>query len=624
MLYLPEDYEKYSVCEKVETMKKDYVKQNCHFDECEPFSEGHLKWMNPSEKYEKCEPVNSNFYYTLKDGILSMNKDISKEVTCKYKCHFARGVHNIYEGPEVTLNGSIVVPCDVFYISCINNKNILVYENVELHIRKIDKLQKGGMEFLNKNFKIPDNMKKYDLSVIVVDSLSRYHALRSFTKTRKVLLNQGGVEMKFLNVIGDNSRPNAAGFLLNKQEVNVTSIYNKSSNMPNDWGFKNPCNTPLDNKTYIYDYFKKMGYATLYGDDWENDTFSWPDCVSFNETNQIHDTLPFQRLHRNGGKLSTLIGERLKEKCFFDSQHLQFHLEQFIQRYEKQPKASLVWHSNLIHENLDKSFAFDETFEKYFLKMEKYYENSFVILASDHGFRREYLNTDSGQYEHKNPYFLIKPPLDLQNNEELMKNLNDNSGKHISQMDVYATFIDILIGGAVTNFSYSKPYNFSNVINDKIKGLSLLRPLPDENRSCFDMYIPHELCLCKPVYVFLEEEYYPSEYKELKKEFIKALNKKLEIDNLKSKCADIYHRKGERFIVRKAVLNDTSLYEVEATTRPGKAMFKAYFDKNFKVINEQIYRTNNYGKQAEICEEKSNNRMYCYCKSIVLLDIFIL
>uniref|UniRef100_A0A0K0F172 Uncharacterized protein n=1 Tax=Strongyloides venezuelensis TaxID=75913 RepID=A0A0K0F172_STRVS len=237
---------------------------------------------------------------------------------------------------------------------------------------------------------------------------------------------------------------------------------------------------------------------------------------------------------------------------------------------------------------------------------------------SDHGHRmNSYSLTEIGRYELKNLYFIITIPEKLRSNEELIKNLKENSKKHISHFDVYATLLDILTNAPKDGFKMLDKQKEFPIKNDTIKGLSLLRPLPNYNRSCYEMYIPPQYCLCKPKFEFLPSSM-TEERAKIEKSFIKALNNKLVLGNLTDKCAEMKLDRSEKFIIKYARGGISKIvYQVDAVTIPGKARYQALMNKNFEVLNNEITRLNVYREQAEVCDKFSSYRIYCYCKILL-------
>uniref|UniRef100_A0A0N5C068 Sulfatase domain-containing protein n=1 Tax=Strongyloides papillosus TaxID=174720 RepID=A0A0N5C068_STREA len=606
-------------CDKIVDAKYR-IKNNdlsCDFNECKPWPKDYILWFNRKKKSPPCKPVNKNLYYYIKDDMIFVRDEVKSKINCNYTCYSKRNYEKLDIAKNVTINGKAILECDVPWVKCYNEENEKVYENIELVLKKLNATFEERRDFLKPGYSLPNDVKKYSFHVIVIDSLSYYNALRALNKTRSVLLKHGGIEMKYLNIQGENSMPNAYGFLLNKFKDNVEDNSFGRPTKINDWGLEDPCYVPLDNTTFIFDYYKKMGYLTLYADDFFLETFEWPDCVGFTTEYTHHSTRVRQLFNSNDTK--KIIRGDFKNKCYLFGQDLFKYHEDFLQRYSNQPTASLTWQTNLVHSDIDNIFEQDEYLSEYFERNSKYYKDSFLIIMADHGFRLgRFMNTEIGRYEYLNPYLLIKPPADLLENEELIGNLKANSIKHISHLDLYATFLDILTEGPKNNFTNLKPYDLSNVVNDKIKGLSLLRPLPDENRSCYDMNIPSRYCLCQPKYTKLVRRQSTEIFRKLEEVFIKDINKQLEHDNLKEICSQLTLQNDVKdyFVVQSSEGKNTMLYEVNAITKPGQGSFRAYYNQNFTLLDD-IIRTNMYKGQADVCGKPSKYTKFCYCKILL-------
>uniref|UniRef100_A0A0N5BUQ1 Sulfatase domain-containing protein n=1 Tax=Strongyloides papillosus TaxID=174720 RepID=A0A0N5BUQ1_STREA len=509
--------------------------------------------------------------------------------------------------------------CDIFHFRCYNRSNVIIYDDVYFHINKLSKIPKESTPFLKENFSIPKNNKLYDVHIYVIDSLSYYHALRALPKTRKYLKeNFNGVEMEFLNSIGENSRPNAYGILLNKQNMDVNDFFSSKKEKKNDFGDMESCGVSLDNKTFILDYYRKMGYVTLFAEDYEfGGVFSYINCVGFKKEPSHHTLKPFQILSTQI-ELGKVVENKLKKECYHHGFHIMDYLSDFLQKYKSNSKMTLIWHSNILHDEINPIFAADEIFYNFFKKNEKHYKNSFSILMGDHGYRMNpFFWSDIGRFEEKNPYFIITIPGELKYNAQLMKNLNENSKKHSSHFDVYATLLDILTNAPKDGFKMLDKQKEFPIKNDTIKGLSLLRPLPNYNRSCYDMFIPPQYCLCKPKFELLPYSM-AKERTKIKKSFIKALNNKLVLGNLTDKCAEMKLDESEKFIVKFASDGGSKIvYQVNAVTIPGKTRYQAMMNKNFEILNNQITRLDVYREQTEPCENSTFFRIYCYCKILL-------
>uniref|UniRef100_A0A0K0ERP2 Sulfatase N-terminal domain-containing protein n=2 Tax=Strongyloides stercoralis TaxID=6248 RepID=A0A0K0ERP2_STRER len=596
-----------------------YNDDECTIKSYNPWSKNIFQWINIKKKLKRCNRIYKNNYYNLENGVLSLKKNISKNITCFYYCHYPFNDRKMKDGNIFEVKKPIILDCDIFTFYCKNNKNQKIFLDFIFHINRGVQYKNIPITFLNSQYKIKEETTKYDVHIYVIDSLSYYNALRSLQNTRQLLLNKlNGIEMKFLNINGENSRPNAYSFLLNKNSYNVTDAFGNKPQIINDFHPLNPCNHPLNISTYIVNYYKQMGYITLNAEDYHFfGMFNYFSCVGIDKNLYHHSFRPYQLLRSRYIK-DNFYNNRKKEKCFINGLEILEFLEEFLKKNTSQPKFSLIWNSFLIHDNMNNLFDGDDKIYSFYLKNLEKFNNSFTILMGDHGYRlNNFQKSDIGFHEHKNPYFMITIPYNLRNNAKLINNLKINSEKHISFLDVYATLLDILTEGRNNNFINLKPYDLSNVVNDKIKGKSLIRPLPDKPRSCYEMYIPIQYCLCQLNFKYLPQSN-KKEYDMLKEAFIYQLNKKIIIGNLTNICEKMFLDNNETFFVRKVTnKNGKALYQVEAVTLPGKAMYRAMFNEKIQLIGNDIIRLNQYKHQAEVCEKKSEYRKFCYCKKLL-------
>uniref|UniRef100_A0A0N5CE31 DUF1919 domain-containing protein n=1 Tax=Strongyloides papillosus TaxID=174720 RepID=A0A0N5CE31_STREA len=232
----------------------------------------------PQKQFEKCKKIHDNKYYTLIDGVITVTR---KDLLCFYGCKYPKNDFKITFGPYIYINKPFKLDCDIFHFRCYNTSNAVIFDDVHFHVKKLSKIPKESTNFLKEDFSIPINNKRYDVHVYVIDSLSYYHALRALPKTRKFLKEKfNGVEMEYLNVIGGNSRPNAYGFLLNKQNMDVDDFFSYEKTKKNDFGDLDSCEVALDNQTFIQEYYRKMGYVTLSAEDYDSGgVFSYLNCV---------------------------------------------------------------------------------------------------------------------------------------------------------------------------------------------------------------------------------------------------------------------------------------------------------------------------------------------------------
>uniref|UniRef100_A0AAF5DPA4 Sulfatase N-terminal domain-containing protein n=1 Tax=Strongyloides stercoralis TaxID=6248 RepID=A0AAF5DPA4_STRER len=560
------------------------------------FSDNYLKYVDDFN-VSKINEINNNYciykyrndFYHLQDGLLFVK---SKNIKCKYRCKIPDGDKNITNTYFIDIIDIALLPCDIFEIICndtINNKTLYDYN---FHIRRVVTKNMYLSNILKNKYKPHELSKQYDVILYIVNFLSNYHAHRALNKTRKYLLNNfNGFEMNYLNVQGNDSRSNIYGLLLNKQNNNVTDQFENKKIKINDWFTKSACNEYLEVNTYLPYLYKSMGYVTLLADDSENGgIFNFPNCQGFKKNVVHHYFRPFQNFFHDKNIKKFLL-KKFEKQCQSHGFHIMEYFEKFLIRYKYNVKMAVLWQTTPMKNNMKDIFYYDHLFEEFFDNQSEYINNSFLFFLGDYGYgNSNYSKTFKNSFEYKNPYFFISVPYDLRQNKELIKNLKDNSNKHISFMDIYATLLDILTEGRRDKYQNFGYYNLSNTVNFNIKGSSLFRPIfSNNNRSCYDMYIPKHNCFCKILYEKLPKSFV-NEYYKLKQAFITVLNKKIKNINVNKNIKKILI--NEKFFEAKIAMspNEDILYQVDSVTIPGNKKFRAFFNKEFELVNNEIIK----------------------------------
>nr|CDJ95572.1 Protein of unknown function DUF229 domain containing protein [Haemonchus contortus] len=106
-----------------------------------------------------------------------------------------------------------------------------------------------------------ENSTKPDVYVLIIDSASSFMVKRSLPKTLEYLREtMGGVQMEFLNKVGDNSRPNGFPLAFGKSiEGGNRDLVGLSPLVP-DWNDAEICSKYLDEYPYYLQQFKDNGY----------------------------------------------------------------------------------------------------------------------------------------------------------------------------------------------------------------------------------------------------------------------------------------------------------------------------------------------------------------------------
>uniref|UniRef100_A0AC35TG89 Sulfatase domain-containing protein n=1 Tax=Rhabditophanes sp. KR3021 TaxID=114890 RepID=A0AC35TG89_9BILA len=566
-----------------------------------------LKYTEPVCKYNY-----TNEYVIFEKGNLTLHP-LNKNSNCKYQCSIK------VRDSKIKLLGWINIQnespdCDTFEVKCENKSNYqVVFEDLFIQIKKLDKIPQRKATFLKSNYTLNADGHNYSVHIIIIDSLSSSHLVRGLPKTRDILLEKyKAVELKQVNVVGENSFPNAMGLFMNRQSFAVDDKLQNRPSIPGD--YSNACKAQKELSFFMPNQYLESGYVTMSSDDWPESAICYDNCRGFDDLYEHHSSEPFVRLKDTNKVYKDSFDQKCKK-----SHHFQLnYLEEFINKYQNRKRFSYTWSDDLIHDSINNIFAADVDYAKFFTDNQKALENSFIFFGGDHGHRMStFGGTTLGQYEKLNPALFVAVPKKLRENKELMKNLKDNSMKHVSHFDTYATLLDINTEADRTNFKNLATFNFSTIVKDTIKGLSLFRPIDDKKRDCYTMRITGIYCLYQHLFQDLTVNV-TGITKELKSAFVKELNLKIQNNNLTEKCSEMTLNEEKPFKIKFIInTNKTFVYNIVGFTLPGNANYRGYFNEDMSLSESDFFRIDSYREQAEVCERMSPFRKYCYCKSLL-------
>uniref|UniRef100_A0A0N4ZB68 Sulfatase domain-containing protein n=1 Tax=Parastrongyloides trichosuri TaxID=131310 RepID=A0A0N4ZB68_PARTI len=593
-------------------------------------------------KPKECIANFNNNYVSFKNGILNYKNKNDKFVKCDYQCNYHKNDYELVTGEWKDIEDEKPF-CDVFEVYCKDfSTNKTVFRDIYLQVSDHKQTFQDKVTFMEDSYKKEPIKYEYNVHLVIIDSISYFNALRGLPKTLKYLQKEyNGTLFKYLNKVGLNSLPNANAFLLNTRVPRLVD-YQKSRNTKQSeyWGTgASYCNSYLDNKPFIVKYFRELNFTILNGEEAVVTAFNWPNCLGFKETIAHHTTRPYElRLHNKNYTRNGLFLKNFKKKCEKDYDYQLNYLSKFMEKYNKTRHLTYTWLTNIAHDKLTGFFHLDDYFTEFFTNNKKYFDNGFLIFMADHGFRvGGFRNTKQGEFEDANPFLLIAPPKALRSNDsEVMKNLKENSEKHISHFDIYTTLVDIATEGSKRHFKNMTPFNFTKILkNNKMKGLSLLRNI-NVTRDCYNMEITSEYCMCQIQFreynsvvskKLLKRETNDKNFNSsiipqfLKKIFVNELNRQLKIGKLEDDCTMLMENPKGLFTLEYALNeNNLLLFKVKQQVLP-RGIFEAIFDENGKLITEDINRVDRYGPYAEICVPRHPYRKFCYCKSLLKKSI---
>uniref|UniRef100_A0A914Y6D9 Uncharacterized protein n=1 Tax=Panagrolaimus superbus TaxID=310955 RepID=A0A914Y6D9_9BILA len=201
---------------------------------------------------------------------------------CHYRCIFPDGDHNIVYGSWIKVINGTKPECDVIEVECrlfAKNEVEVFYQYLHAQIyRNTTKIPSPSL---------PKPPEKYDVHIIILDSVGRTQFIRSMPKTIHLLREYyEAVPFRYLNKIGLNSRPNGFAFLMGKTAYQIPkSLFSRgySSDYPEE-----VCKMAVDNDQFIGFRYQDAGYVTMMSEDWANGEFTWPNCRGFQKTPMDH------------------------------------------------------------------------------------------------------------------------------------------------------------------------------------------------------------------------------------------------------------------------------------------------------------------------------------------------
>ncbi|VDM93077.1 unnamed protein product, partial [Litomosoides sigmodontis] len=292
--------------------------------------------------------------------------------------------------------------------------------------------------------------------ILVLDSTSASSGTRTIVKTGQVLRQfYDATTFYYHNKVGLNSRPNAFAMFSGARisELDERHFPGKSKSE-----YPNSCKKGLKrNETVTYD-FVDQNYASIIAEDWVG-TFNWPNCKGYGEPPTDH--------HGGAMILRTTSNRIPKDKEIFNNHFYMGECQEpyhkvmdyagkFLHEYHGISKFAMIWLTLTSHDSASGLYRTDA------MALPKY----------------------------------------LRSNKQLILNLKQNSRRHTSQFDFYATLYDIARYARKDNFQKWDEHDFREefgAVRGGIRAKSMLRPILYD-RTCEEMEIPDEYCICERIW----------------------------------------------------------------------------------------------------------------------------
>ena len=454
-------------------------------------------------------------------------------------------------------------------------------------------------KFLNRKSKSDNETDKYNILMIGIDAVSRLNFIRQMPKSYKYLLNRlKAIEMNGYNKIADNTFPNLMAVL-----SGLTVEQMKSTCWKND-------DDVFDKCPFLWNEYQKRGYVTAFAEDSSNmglfqfgkkgfksspTDFYW---TTMNHVSNEQIGFNYQ------GNSNQCLGTRLSYQVLWN------YLLKFVETSKlislsKVPFFALFWLTSITHDYLNYPHLIDDDFLTVLKRLKNLhtFENSIVIVLSDHGIRwGEYRSTFNGFLEERLPFLYFILPKSFP--KHLKSILKKNSKRLTTPFDLYHTFKDVL--------------SVNSNLNGFENGQSLFKVVP-ENRTCASANINDHWCTCQTLDPISIHDNVTSN---ISYSMINELNSYLKNSTL---CAQLsldrvisVMKKTQHTSQKETLTYLYNDYLISLSALPSLAIFEAtyrhYLLNNTYQLVGSISRLNMYGTQSH-CVNNYTLKLYCFCVS---------
>ena len=319
---------------------------------------------------------------------------------------------------------------------------------------------------------ISGNNMRPNVLLILLDPISRSHFDRSMPQTTATLAALNFIRFKRYTAVGPNSGPNQAA-LYSGTTLKKRNQLHKNLKGEDSW---------------LWDRLRAAGYVTLKGED---SCIENSNMMQSLEPNTTHGSALQGLFCFSSFSRPNCIGPDLASSILFEYGY------QFMFTYEKLRRSTnreLRWASFMhfvdSHEDtMLLSAALDPGLSKFLRKLdsEAYFENSVVIVSSDHGLHYgPNFASWKGRKEATEPILYIHIPDSLRHVVDIDV-VKSNSHLWTTPFDLHETLL------VLTQTS-------SNRKGSSRRGLTLTEHLPESRKGCETTsdLIPHAYCNLKP------------------------------------------------------------------------------------------------------------------------------
>lgn len=585
--------------------------EGCSIPAMKPFDESVKKFISYPTDLAPCPDTNHSFLLNNKTHIWINNIEMQYYnatdpdlISCNYKpFHRPNKIENVVStyvddrveyGDTITFTSTIQVKDEFVKVTC-SYQGKDIFENFFIFAPEKELV-------LYDNAKaVPKNKSAYNVLVIGIDNVSRLNFYRTMPKTLSYIKGKGAIELLGYNKIADNSFPNIVALLLGYTETELNMICQPYRHVTFDY-----C-------PFVWHWFKEAGYYTAFGEDSNYaGTFNYllNGFMTMPTDYYMHPFI-YEAEKSVGANIDWHIRPCMHEKFFFDI--LLDYIGDLVSAVKSSKLFGFFWEVSLSHEGLNYPMLMDDSYEKFFkrLNASNYLEESIIFLISDHGMRYGSIRaTKQGRLEERLPFVYILTPQSFRDNySQAYNNLKLNSRRLTTPFDMHETLADLI------NMDDLKNEKILSKMNEpyfRERGISWFLPVPT-NRTCKTAQIPDNWCTCHQTSKVKNSE----EVMDAANQLVNELNVLLNDHPQCSKLSLFEVVEATEMLAGTPDDSEESSwqeYMVVVKTKPGDGIFEAImrYDTRNWTVSGTVSRITLYGDQSH-CVHNPHLKLYCYC-----------
>ncbi|XP_059160912.1 uncharacterized protein LOC131944366 [Physella acuta] len=599
------------------TINEESERLGCVFPDVDPYSPGIMKLAGLDKKPLRCDRYMPDITYVNQNTLTVNRSRIKNEIMfkfCKYRDIFKNGTDDkkaLFGAWSEPFDTSVKLPdtTEFIVVECENKAK----ETISRTYHALVPIHKELTKLKLKKRRISGVKETLNVIMIGMDGLSRHQYMRSMNLTYNFLMKGlNSFDMSMHTQVGINTFPNFLPLLTGYNLSEVEKWWTWSEN--------------TDEFDLIWKDYHKQGYRTLYTEDqpiiggfhFEKPGFMFKPTMYYSRPISLAMEAD-RELWRSG------------PHCAGNEPEIQFHLnyiERFFDTFPDTPLYAMSFLTKLTHNDMTNSKMADEMMYTFYKSLQEkgHLNNTLLLTFSDHGPRLGLIRpTVNGMVESRAPYSIFTfPRWFLDKYPEVTKNLKINTRRLTTHFDTHATLHDLL---------YFKVKDKCPPSNNK-HGVSLFQEIP-KSRTCEDIPIPLEFCLCNQVQM---EPTNPRA--NISKGFSKIILHAINTKRNETVCTRLQLKEILQVVQIKLPSlgsDDKMVYKVKIQTNPGDAIYEGTIqttltqDENIMtyveeflsgggnkkfIVGETIDRLNLYKGQAD-CEKNDARKPYCYCKDLI-------